>query len=173
MSDERWLPVVGHEGRYEVSDLGRVRSVSFSYRNGNGGLVTTRSSIKKTGRGKYAVVGLSNVARAHIRRLVHQLVLEAFVGPKPAGWHGRHKDGNPRNNALSNLRWDTPAGNSQDAMANGEIRRGEGVHGAVLTAAAVLAIRADRRRQKEIAAAYGVTPSNISRIKSRDVWNHI
>lgn len=52
-------------------------------------------------------------------RLVHQLVLEAFIGPRPAGMMACHNDGNPANNRVENLRWDTQSSNIFDAIGQG------------------------------------------------------
>src|SRR6266545_5079971 len=59
--------------------------------------------------------------------LVHRLVLEAFVGPRPLGMECCHEDDDPDNNRLGNLRWGTPKDNSADARRNGGFRvaRGE------------------------------------------------
>lgn len=52
-------------------------------------------------------------------RLVHRLVLEAFVGPCPEGMEGCHGDGDPTNNSLGNLRWDTATSNQLDKVRHG------------------------------------------------------
>lgn len=52
---------------------------------------------------------------------VHRLVLEAFIGPCPPGCEGCHNDGDPTNNRLENLRWDTHAANMAD-MATHQTR---------------------------------------------------
>lgn len=78
---------------YEASDLGRVR------RKGNARLIAQR--INKQG---YAITTLS-LRRQIFVRFVHVLVLDAFVGPKPAEHFVQHIDGNKLNNLLSNLRY--------------------------------------------------------------------
>lgn len=55
---------------------------------------------------------------------VHMLMLMTFVSPRPKKMQGCHRDGNPLNNKLSNLRWDTPKGNSADNVSNGTDLRG-------------------------------------------------
>lgn len=50
---------------------------------------------------------------------IHRLVLEAFVGPCPAGLEGCHGDGDASNNRLENLRWDTPSENNYDSVRHG------------------------------------------------------
>lgn len=52
-------------------------------------------------------------------RAMHTMVLEAFVGPRPVGLYGCHNDGDPANNRLTNLRWDTPASNTADKVMHG------------------------------------------------------
>jgi hypothetical protein len=119
MTAEHWLPVVGHEGIYEVSDRGRVRSLErVILVNGPQQVRTIRARILKqhprdTG---HMTVGLRSPARtAH----VHHLVLEAFAGPRPPGLWGCHNDGVAANNHVSNLRWDTPQSNVHDTIRHG------------------------------------------------------
>lgn len=50
---------------------------------------------------------------------VHILVLTAFYGPCPEGMEGCHHDGDPLNNRLGNLRWDTHVGNVSDSIRHG------------------------------------------------------
>ncbi len=76
-------------------------------------------------------------------RLVHRLVLEAFVGPCPKGRECCHNDGNPGNNNLSNLRWDTHRANMGDRSRHGTqpCRKGERNGAAKLTRRDVESIR--------------------------------
>ena len=120
-TDERWLPVVGWEGYYEVSNQGRVRSVQREIQFRDGRVFTYESQIRSlTPQVPYGhlAVGLKrNGSRITVR--VHRLVLEAFVGPCPEGMEGCHNDGDASNNALSNLRWDTSSANKQDMIRHG------------------------------------------------------
>lgn len=56
------------------------------------------------------------------RRYVHVLVMAAFCGPKPEGMQVNHKDGNKKNNRLSNLEYCTPSQNTTHAHANGLVK---------------------------------------------------
>lgn len=122
---ENWLSVVGYEGFYEVSDEGRVRSldrVVMSSNRHNPNLSPRRYPGKLltpivTGNGDYLGVTLSR--RGYTRKLIHHLVLEAFVGPRPDGSFGLHHDDDPSNNRLSNLRWGTKGENQDDKVRNG------------------------------------------------------
>lgn len=119
-SGEQWLPVVGFEGLYEVSDLGRVRSLDRRIRQRNGRTRVFLGSIKSQVErdGGRLVVGLSkgNVYRA---RLVSQLVAEAFIGPRPAKAEVCHNNGDPRDNRAGNLRYDDHSGNMLDKRHHG------------------------------------------------------
>jgi hypothetical protein len=113
--DERWLPVVGYEGIYEVSDLGRVRSVDRLTSRGN----RLRGRVLKERR---LPTGRPRVSLAFNARTVdaypYRLVLEAFVGSCPPGMEALHWDDNFDNNALSNLRWGTRTDNMRDMSRN-------------------------------------------------------
>lgn len=104
------LPIPGYD-KYEVSDLGRVRRV---FKDGK----TTRLRRLVRNEHGYSTVSLHDGLRAR-RRLVHQLVLLAFAGPAPEGMEGCHNDGNPANDRLDNLRWDTHAANMSDKRRHG------------------------------------------------------
>lgn len=116
---ERWKPIPGFE-RYQVSDLGRVRSKK---KNGFKILkLTVYRNFRPTGlfgpppSGKitHLSVGLSSSDGWQKKFQVHRLVLFVFVGPCPANMEGCHNDGDASNNRLSNLRWDTPVSNQAD-----------------------------------------------------------
>lgn len=123
-SMEQWLPVVGYEGIYEVSDHGRVRSVERTVRRKDGrtrvwkGRVLKPSVGRREPRISYPRVSLQFERRVRGVR-VHVLVLEAFVGPRPKGWVACHNDGDINNNRLSNLRWDTYSSNNHDMVTHG------------------------------------------------------
>src|SRR5215475_14247629 len=114
---ERWLAAVGYEGFYEVSDLGRVRSLDRIVRiHHDGRRVYPGRILKPQPASKYGhlKVGFS-VERSKIRWFqIHQLVLLAFDKPCPAGMEIRHLDSNPANNALTNLVYGTRSENARD-----------------------------------------------------------
>ncbi len=119
---ERWLPVPGFEGAYEVSDAGVIRSLDRAAKGKGPGNYRFRQGrvlkLATSSRG-YLFAHLSHEGR-RARVYAHRLVLTVFVGPAPAGMQACHNDGVKTNNALANLRWDTPAANSRDAIAHGQ-----------------------------------------------------
>lgn len=121
-------------------------------------------------------VGVSKDGKRYYRK-VHHLVLEAFVGPRPAWTECCHGDGNPKNNALSNLRWDTRKENMADRDRHGTMVRGELVGNAKLTADLVRTIRElrfiEKLTQREIAEYIGVSQSAVADVLLRKKWKHV
>ena len=114
---ETWKDVVGFEGKYQVSDLGRVKSLPRVDCGGYHRTGRILSLIDETSGHKQ--VCLSDGSRTK-RGRVHLLVLEAFVGPRPPRHVARHwPDRNPGNNQLSNLSWSTSSQNMLDRREHG------------------------------------------------------
>jgi hypothetical protein len=104
---ERWLPVVGYEEFFEVSNLGRVRSLSREYVRSDG---VRRQNKGQVLRPFDCVDGRQmtlNVGGKQFTYGVLQLVLTAFVGPCPPGMTGYHKE-DLFDDALENLEWRAP-----------------------------------------------------------------
>lgn len=160
---ETWKDIPGHEGSYQVSDLGRV----WSRKTG----ACLALSRRKDG---YLQANLRQNGQ-QISRLVQHLVLEIFVGPRPSRvHHACHNDGQKANNRLENLRWDTPEANCADKRLHGTHREGENAGLVKLTEAAVRQIRARRGEpQADLAAEFGCTFSNVSAIQLRKSWRHV
>lgn len=163
---ERWLPVPGYEGRYIVSDRGRVAGLRHSapwilrhYPSGGRPQVTLSRSREDTQ--KFGV---------------GTLVLLAFVGPRPDGMQCCHENDDPWDNRLENLRWDTQRANSADALRNGGTPIGEACHGARLCEADVRLIResyAAGEKSPSIAARFGVSARTVRDAATGRTWAHI
>lgn len=117
---ERWVPVLGREGCYEVSDHGRVRSVKRTLVKSDGRKYTVGERVRKlhSDQSGRLHVGLSRNGKMKTYR-VHRIVLEAFVGTCPEGKEALHWDDDSSNNRLENLRWGTKSENSFDKIRNG------------------------------------------------------
>ncbi len=170
-SKERWLPVVGFGGKYEVSDFGRVRS------RHNGVLHIKKPSPQTGG---YYCVWLQNGGRHTVKnKLVSRLVLEAFVGPAPTEEHeAAHNDGQKANNALTNLRWATHAENEKDKEAHGtRVRKvGVAVNRGVLNHISVERIRDMRAAgctHRQISEWVGTCLSNVAYVLQGRTWSHV
>lgn len=120
-SSERWLPVVGWEGLYEVSDQGRVRSLDRTVTFKDGRTRTWRSATRKPQKNPsgHLHMMLHKDGKTGKGYLVHRLVMAAFVGSCPDGMEVCHNNGDPADNRLTNLRYDTRAANIQDCIDHG------------------------------------------------------
>lgn len=117
---ERWLPVPGYEGAYEVSDLGRVRSVDREILARDGRRWKQRGKVltpSPDGQG-YVLVGLCREGQPALFR-VHQLVAAAFHGPCPDGKEVCHGPNGKADNRPGNLRWGTRQENMLDKRRDG------------------------------------------------------
>ena len=164
-STEIWRPVVGFEGLYEVSSRGRIRSRP---RPGtNGGVLKPNKTTKG-----YPKADLSSGGEI-TTRLIHRLVLEAFVGACPDGMEACHNDGVKANNRLKNLRWDTPASNYADRDQHGMTARGDKHGNIVLCELDVWLIRNCNGSQQQLADFLGVSQVHVGRIRRAESWAHI
>lgn len=119
-NQEEWRDIPGYEGSYRVSDMGRVWSVPRKITRSNGWPQTFKGRILRTYTYPSGHLQVALRRDGGIRsHLVHRLVLLAFAGPPPALTEACHNDGNPANNRLDNLRWDTRSANKLDAVRHG------------------------------------------------------
>jgi len=113
METERWLPIPGYEGRYDVSDLGRVRSW-LAWRT----LPVPHVLAALNSSHGYLSVGLVRDGQATTKE-IHALVMLAFSGERLDGLEVRHLDGNSRNNVATNLAYGTRSENTLDKVRHG------------------------------------------------------
>jgi len=169
--DDHFRTIEGFPG-YRVSRDGEVRSCwSRGFRRT---LTDTWQALKPIRRGRYLTVNLSDGGRK-VARFVHRLVLEAFVGPRPEGMVCCHDDGDPANNRVENLRWDTYQSNSNDMLRHGTRLIGSAAR-SKLDEGEVAAIRRSRSEGvsfAELASTYGVSHQNVQAIVYRRSWRHL
>ena len=170
--DEEWRPVVGYEGIYEVSDLGRVRC-SAAGRGRVAGRVLKQSPRNEKG---YLRVNLWNSTQRN--RFVHHIVAEAFVGPRPDGCLVLHTNGNATDNRAENLRYGSHADNSADAKRHGTFRPGHvsgEAHGAAkLTAEIVRQLRTiSAPNFAALAQEHGVDEGAIRQAIKGRTWKNV
>lgn len=152
---ERWLPIEGHPG-YEVSDLGRVRSLDRA--------IVCTNGVRKVLKGKILAFVFRNGYHAVCLgaghpKYVHRLVASAFLGLPDLDKQVNHKDGRKANNVPSNLEWVTLAENNRHAFTLP--RKHPGLTKAVL----VDGIR--YASQTAAAQSIGCTVSNVGKAAKR------
>jgi hypothetical protein len=158
---------------YHVSSLGRIRSSnpfankprilsgSYSCRGGYQTVILTRYQDNKREKKCFTV---------------HPLVARAFIGPRPAGYELHHKDGNPRNNAASNLEYVTSSENTTRAVDMGRwpvgSRRWNAVH-SESEAELVLELKATGLRPSEIRRRTNLPMGFVCHVYAGRAWRHV
>lgn len=178
MGNEEWREAF--PGFYEVSSLGRVRSIdrlvkTSHYPEGrkySGKVMSTY--INDNG---YEIVSLCfGSHRKKVR--VHILVAEAFLEPRPSSLHEvNHKDFNRSNNAAQNLEWATRSENLGHSARAGRMRRegfkGENNHQSKLKVSDIREIRLRRLAGEpvaSIASSLGVHFSTVYLVLQGKTW---
>lgn len=179
---EIWKPVVGWETVYHVSNLGRIKRIS------SGNLPMSRAKIGRIlksvdidGKGNGGYIGVTlSLGKRRQRKLVHQIVMLAFVGEPPANYQVNHKNGIKTDCRLSNLEYLTRSENVKHrfhVLGHQSPLLGEKSWNAKLTEQKVINIR--RRyalggiTKDQLAKEHGVTENMIYLIVTRRSWKHI
>lgn len=169
---EEWRPVKSNED-YAVSNFGRVKSLGRIVTRGDGVRLTIRERVLRLGHSRgyqMAVVGKA--------RLVHILVAEAFIGPRPEGLEINHIDGIKHNNHVSNLEYVTASENAKHAIRTGlwTIRRGEKRSGSKFTERQIRHVHSlvsAGASRREAAKASNVSEHIAYRVCAGLAWKHL
>ena len=174
---EIWKPVSGYVGLYEVSNLGTIRSLDRiipDKTHGTRKLVGRVLGHSTDSQGRWSV-GLSKDSKP-IKKRIHLIVAEAFLGPRLKGLEVCHKDGNPANNQAFNLRYDTHQGNMQDMVKHGRSNRGLKNPNAKMTqeqALQVKRLRVHGTTYKIIAAQLGLSFDQVRSVCVGRAWHWV
>lgn len=186
MSDatERWLPVAGWEDLYEVSDLGRVRSLDrlfeqVSRRWGTPMMRRLPGRVLKPcfNRDDRVHVNFSR-AGVHHSMPIHRLVCEAFLGPRPDGTQILHGPGGQLDNRVANLSYGTASeNNGRDKLRDGTLPQGTRHPNAKLTEAVVRECRLRYATSvvtyAVLASEFGVHQQTVRNAVIGKTWRHV
>ena len=180
LETEEWRDVVGYEGIYQVSCLGRVKRVGAFLKRPAG------HCLKPGITDGYLNVVLGKDTKATIKsRRVHSIVAEAFIGPRPEGYEINHIDSNRANPRPLNLEYVTRKQNAEHAARARRKRgqpnphpnhQGENCPSAKLTSQDVITIRRailDGVKGNVLAKQYGVSAMSITQIKLGVSWKYL
>lgn len=177
--EEIWKDVVGFEGRYKVSSLGRIKSLKREIHCSDGRVFTRKEMFFNninTVSGYYTF-SFHKEGRLYTRKL-HRIIAEAFI-PNPENKpYINHKNCVRTDNRIENLEWCTHKENMQHAFASGSFKNRRPPSGdkngqAKLKNSDIPVIRkmlSEGMKQKDIALIYGINPTQISQIKHRREW---
>jgi hypothetical protein len=161
---EEWKDIPGYEGKYQASTLGRIRSLDRRVRLVAHGKETTRLMRGRVLRpGKYDSIGHVSVVLGHkaIGSPVHYLIALTFIGPRPKGMDVCHNDGDPTNNAVSNLRYDTRTENNRDIYRQGQ----QGARTSLEKVDQIQKMLAGGMTGAEVSRTVSLSQTQVSRIK--------
>jgi hypothetical protein len=174
---EEWRAVAAYEGLYEVSNIGRVKSIPRRVPKLGGKLYTVTGRILKQ-----VVKASSGHMRVYLSKegrlttfYVHRLVAVAFLGSIPRGFIVCHKVNDPTDNRVSNLYYGTPLDNQKDRIKDRTDLRGSACSWSKLSETDVYAIKSavsNGIKQIDIARTYGVSAALVCNIVNKKVWKH-
>lgn len=170
-SGEEWRDVLGYKGLYQVSNLGRVKSLERFDSLGRCWPVKLLTPFSERG---YLFVGLHKDGKRR-KRPVHALVAAAFIGPRPRGYTVNHKNGDKQDNRPRNLEYLTNSDNAKHSIeVLGNSVRGTANGAAVLNEEDVIEIRelyaSGKYSYSQLAKERGVARSTIAAVISRQNW---
>lgn len=105
---EEWKWIEGYEGRYAISNKGRLKS----YLSDKDGKILSQTNQF----GWYFTVNLKDENGKMSTKRIHVLVAEHFIGEIPKGYHVHHKDGNKQNNVVTNLEIIHPSKHREETL---------------------------------------------------------
>ena len=123
--EEIWKDIPGYEGRYQASNMGRIRSLDRLVRgvcHHTGKEFYRKAKGKILRPGRYCKCGHVSVVLGHgaAGSPVHRLIMKTFAGEAPEGMEVLHKNGDPTDNRLENLRYGTRTENILDVYRQGK-----------------------------------------------------
>lgn len=172
--NEIWKAVVGYEGIYEVSSLGRVRSLDRVVKHPKGGYANLKSKVisQKVRNNGYLEVCLHSLGITK-SLLVHRIVANSFIINIDNKPQINHINAIKDDNRIDNLEWVTDFENQVHKTNNKLNPFGENHKKSKLKEFEVLSIRESNENNNLIAKKFNVSRRLISSIKNRKIWKHI
>jgi len=173
--DEIWKEIKGYENKYEISNTGRVKSLSRKVERRNDSFHIIPEILKKqrVTKNGYATVYLA-IGKSYRHFMVHRLVADAFCKKSKQKKFVNHKDGVKLNNHFSNLEWCTDSENKKHAYKIGLMsQKGESHASNKLTNKQVCEIFKSNNSTIELCEKYNVCYNTIFNIRHNRSWIHI
>ena len=165
---EIWKDAPGYEGVYQVSNLGRVKSMSRIRVNGRAKILTKDKILLSKTLNDYVKIGMT-----HKYVLAHRLIAKAFIPNPDNKPQVNHINGIKHDNRVENLEWVTASENAIHSSKNKLSNTGEKHWKSKLTEKNIKEIRESKLKQSELAKIYNITQSTICQIISRRTWKYI
>jgi len=182
MENEIWKEINGYEGMYQVSNLGRVKSLKRQVTRANGVKPHYPERILRHGLNSagYPIVCLQKDGTQKMER-VHRLVAKCFINNPLNKKTVNHINGVKGDGRAVNLEWATQAENNQHAIDTGlkdmsKTKKGSNHGGSKLKEGdipIIFKLKTVGIRRSEIASMFNVSPQTITDVISRRYWKHV
>ena len=174
---EIWKDVQGYEGIYQISNMGRVKSIERKAKKYDGMRIVRERYLKLNNNDDYYRVKLFKDGEKKILK-VHRLVALYFIENNDNKLEVNHIDCNKKNNRIDNLEWCTLQENSKHAVNNFLKCHGENHSCAKANEKIVKYIRKLHNKnnfidQKKLGIIYGVKSCTINNIIHNKTWRHV
>lgn len=167
MKCEIWKDIKGYEGDYQISNLGRVKSLKYKKER------ILKYFFDKDG---YKNLTLTKNGKAK-KKKIHRLVAECFIKNPFNKPDVNHIDLDKSNNNVSNLEWVNKRENMKHASLNNDNCRGEGIASSKLTEKDVIKIRqmysTKKYTYKDLSRIFKVANTTIGLIVRKETWRHL
>ena len=177
---EEWKDIIGYEGLYQVSNLGRVKSINRVVYYNDGRKFNYSSKILKVNINKRNYNNnIVHLYKNGIRKAipVHRLVATSFIVNNDNLPEVNHIDGNRNNNKVENLEWSSRKDNMKHAFDNGlinniGINHGNNIYAEsqIIEVKKLLLLKLPHKQIEEIT---GVKKGTIEQISRNKQWKHI
>jgi len=175
---EIWVDIPNYEGKYQASNLGRIRSLDRKFIRSNGFKHKINGKILKQslGSNKYLMVSLGR--NTSDKKLVHRIIALCFCEKFKNKNHVDHINSIKTDNRCENLQWVTQQENNKKQNHS----KGENRHNSVLTKKDIIHIRDEYNKLlnirkygaiQKIASGYNVNNATINDIVNKRTWKHV
>jgi hypothetical protein len=184
--EEIWLPILGYEGLYEISSLGRVKSLARIYISTKGHKQSLKEKILNSGDDSYGYRSVSlSKNNSQKTQKIHRLVAQTFIPNLNNYPQVNHINGIKIDNRVENLEWCNNSHNQIHAYKTGLNKgpningnsEGEKNHQSKLTKQQVLEIRGRKNFGRgfytDLAKEFKISRANAYKIYKRQMWKHI
>lgn len=176
--NEEWRDVSGYEGMYQVSNLGRLKSLERYVRHSANNISLKKEHIFNVGISNKSLIAILSKEGTSKGYLIYRLVAKAFI-PNPENKpEVNHIDGNRMNNKVTNLEWATRSENEKHAYDTGLYvsRKGENHPMSKITRNDILKMYDlfnAGNSKKQIAEIFNISYSHVCRIFKGSTWKHL